>query len=381
MIGRLRSALTTAAEALGLAQSGHDASRWEPSKTYALLVGVLEWKHKDLASFPKKRRQDRVLESRLKDNGVPPEQIVFLQDKAVTLPAMRSALTALATKAGPGSTFLFYFAGHGVRDEGEYYLANYEMDPDESAQTGFAIEELASILEAHWQGDRLLLMADCCHSGALAQVVDRLGRRGVKAACLTSVTETNESTGEWTFTEGLVSALAGEGLIDADRNGIICFADLDRYLQRRMKYEADQLTRGVRSGGFEADFRLRAVAAGSQMAAAPKGAAWQVGDYVECESEGDWHRAQILAISRNDYTVHYLGWGPEWDEAVDAARLRPVTTGHWKKGDRVQVEHDGDWYPATILQVDEGFFYFIRYDEYDADWDEWVTDKRIKPER
>lgn len=381
MIRRVRHVLLTAAASFGLVLPADAAAHWEPAKTYALLVGVLEWKHQDLAPFPKERRQDRVLEARLKANGVPAGNVVFLQDKAATLPAIRSALTDLAKRAGPGSTLFFYFAGHGIRDNGQYYLANHEMNPDKAAQTGFAVRELASILEKHWQGDRLLLTADCCHSGALAQVVEGAGRRGIKAACLTSATASNESTGEWTFTEALVSAFSGEGLSDMDRNGSISFADLDRHVSHRMKYEADQLTRAVRSGGFETDFKLRTVAAGQTKPAAPKGSTWQVGDYVECKSEGEWHRAKILAVGRNGYKVHYIGWGSEWDEEVTASRLRQVQLGKWRPGERIQVEYEGKWYPATIQKAEESFFYFVHYDEFDAEWDEWVTSKRMKPRR
>src|SRR4051812_4286067 len=63
---------------------------WEPAKTYALLVGILEWQSKDLASFPKENRQDRALERQLLANGVPRDHLVFLEDRKATGEAIRT---------------------------------------------------------------------------------------------------------------------------------------------------------------------------------------------------------------------------------------------------------------------------------------------------
>jgi hypothetical protein len=46
-------------------------------------------------------------------------------------------------------------------------------------------------------------------------------------------------------------------------------------------------------------------------------------------------------------------------------------------GKAIQVEYEGEWYPATVLKT-EGDKYYIHYTEYDSSWDEWVTKERIK---
>lgn len=45
--------------------------------------------------------------------------------------------------------------------------------------------------------------------------------------------------------------------------------------------------------------------------------------------------------------------------------------------DKVEVEWQGKWYPAKILQIDKNK-YFIHYEGYDKKWDEWVGIERIK---
>lgn len=50
-------------------------------------------------------------------------------------------------------------------------------------------------------------------------------------------------------------------------------------------------------------------------------------------------------------------------------------------GDSVSIQWSASWWPGRVLAVD-GERYRIRYDGYDASWDEWVTAERLRrPER
>jgi len=116
------------------------APAWEPARTWALLIGVLEWEKPGLASFPKPGRQDRVLERTLKDRGVPASQVTFLEDRQATLAACREALGRTAEAAGPGSTLIFYFAGHGLQEGGRTFFANVDADASEPAKTALGVD-------------------------------------------------------------------------------------------------------------------------------------------------------------------------------------------------------------------------------------------------
>jgi RNA binding activity-knot of a chromodomain len=48
-------------------------------------------------------------------------------------------------------------------------------------------------------------------------------------------------------------------------------------------------------------------------------------------------------------------------------------------GDDVQVEWNGTWYPATILERRDAQAWFIHYTGYDASWDEVVGPDRLRP--
>ncbi|NUN50950.1 MAG: caspase family protein [Candidatus Brocadiae bacterium] len=352
-----------------------EPAAWEPETTWAVLVGILEWKDPALAPFPKENRQDRAFEAALKSAGVPAAQIVFLEDAAATLPAIRKALRETAEKAPEGSTLIFYFAGHGLQaDGGAVAFANHECDTKRQAETAFAVTDLVRIVDRNFKGSRVLLTADCCYSGGLAKAVTELGKSRA-AACLTSATACNVSTGRWTFTESLVALFSADGTLDADADGVVTFREADAHIAARMRFLEGQLTRGVVAGSFDREFRFLAIP--PERAAKTVPGPWRIGSWCEVEWKKDWFRAEVLDGREGEWKVRYLGFGAEWDEWVPAKRIRRPTGIAVAAGAAVKVEWKGKWYPAKVMQVEDDFA-FVHYDGYGNEWDEWVTAKRLK---
>ena len=353
------------------------AAAWEPEKTYALLVGILEWQDSDLASFPKKDRRDRELQQTLEAAGVPRANVVFLEDAKATQAAILRELKRVAARAGEGSTLIFYFAGHGTQADGETVFCNYDIDTSRSKATGITVSRIGDILRESWEGERLVLLADCCHSGGLASIVRAYnGDPYVRAASLTSATASNISTGRWTFTESVIAAFSGKVAADTDRDGRVTFEDADAYIYKEMRYRELQLARGARSTRFEPDFRFSTVDRADRLP--PTSGPWKAFDYPDVESKGQWYRGQILAVEGARYRVHYLDYDDSWDESVPASRLRKPVGGSAARGDRVEVEWKGKWWAAKVAKVEDDFFYFIQYEGYGREWDEWVTPKRMR---
>lgn len=69
--------------------------------------------------------------------------------------------------------------------------------------------------------------------------------------------------------------------------------------------------------------------------------------------------------------------GPTKDKGESETDPAPPVAGAWKKGDKVKVEENGKWYPATVLYAKTGQW-FVHYNDYDASHDEWVVASRIK---
>ncbi len=73
---------------------------WQPRRTWVFVVGTLQWKHRDMFdSFPKENRRDAQLVEFFKHQGVPAEQMVYLQDAQATTRQVKTAFPAFLAKA------------------------------------------------------------------------------------------------------------------------------------------------------------------------------------------------------------------------------------------------------------------------------------------
>ncbi|MBS0658399.1 MAG: caspase family protein [Verrucomicrobia bacterium] len=364
-----------------LGSLSHAQPQWDPARTYVLIASVIEWPAAaKLAPFLSERRRDEDLAEQFRACGVPAGQVVFLKDAAATRGAIREQLAALAQGAGPGSTLIFYVQGHGSRRS---FLC-YDFDAARPGETAFHVDEIAPLLHPAWQGERLLLIGDCCSSGALARAVQQLEERRpeLRAACLASSTASNKSTERWTFTASLIRLLAGEPRADRDGDGRLTFAEAGSYLKERMKFEENQLALVARSRAFEADFVLRAAAPAAPAPPRLPGP-WQIGDVVDAQDkEGKWYASEILAWdeAKGRYRVHYYGWDSKWDEWVEPARVRRLVKKQLEVGRQYEVQwQDKRWYLGTIVRAQDDWFYFVHYAGEAGQDDEWITAERARP--
>src|SRR5262249_30887610 len=114
---------------------GRGAEEWEPSRTHAVIVGVLKWEDPKVSGFSPRNRKDQELADTLIRRGVPRKQIKLLLDEQATLAHIRNAIRAIAKQAAAGDFFLFYYAGHGGGTEkGGVSLLNYDAGAGKPAK-------------------------------------------------------------------------------------------------------------------------------------------------------------------------------------------------------------------------------------------------------
>src|SRR5262245_38319778 len=110
------------------------ADELKPENTCGVLVGVLKWESPALGSFSARNRKDQELRDLLVRRGAPARDLALLLDEQATLANIRRSLREVVSQARPGSTFLFYYAGHGSLVPGGVAFCNYDHHPGNPAR-------------------------------------------------------------------------------------------------------------------------------------------------------------------------------------------------------------------------------------------------------
>ena len=178
--------------------------------------------------------------------------------------AMEDAIYSLFSDRKKDDLLLFYFSGHGIKDEnGRLYLATRATRKDSNGRlvppSAVAAASLHENINAS-RSQRQVMILDCCFSGAIAQgmtvkddgtvnLKDYLGGKG--RAILTSSTSTEYSFGSATpghedeglsiYTRYLVEGIE-KGAADTDGDGWIAVEELHEYAANRVKDAAPAMT-------------------------------------------------------------------------------------------------------------------------------------------
>ena len=178
--------------------------------------------------------------------------------------AMEDAIYSLFSDRKKDDLLLFYFSGHGIKDEnGRLYLATRATRKDSNGRlvppSAVAAASLHENINAS-KSQRQVMILDCCFSGAIAQgmtvkddgtvnLKDYLGGKG--RAILTSSTSTEYSFGSATlghedaglsiYTRYLVEGIE-KGAADTAGDGWIAVEELHEYAANRVKEAAPAMT-------------------------------------------------------------------------------------------------------------------------------------------
>ena len=89
---------------------------------------------------------------------------LLLLDSDATTQLASERMREFVAQADYGDTVVFYFAGHGFTESGEYRFAMFDCDFNSTASTGtLSLTELQSVLEST-RAKRVIIL-DSCHSG------------------------------------------------------------------------------------------------------------------------------------------------------------------------------------------------------------------------
>jgi hypothetical protein len=343
---------------------------WNPAQTHVVIAGVLQWENNVLSGFSTHHRKDKELSEVLLKRGVPTENLTLLLDAQATRQKTLEALIAQAKKAKPGSTFLFYYCGHGWRGSSGVALANYDYRPDNQ----LTVKEIGETLATHFPGKRVIFLADCCHSGGLKTAGDILGKKGKEVIVLTSADSSNVSTGNWTFTQTIIDALHGDPLMDHNGDGVITLKELADEVAAAMRYRERQRY-GYATYGITTEYRVVTVDVTRPHPPVTKGI-YAIGEYVLAFESGRLRPARIINWSSGKYVVEFYHYSDKSQLAVPPIQLRKITPKTYPEGTNLVVLWEDKPYAAKVLKVEQGF-HLITYPGWSTDWDEWILADRI----
>lgn len=330
-------------------------------------MGILDFSDPELADYPSANRRDAALAQALAERGVPSQQVHTLYDTQATRSAVLRALEAAADATPAGGTLLFYYAGHGIRTaSGDIAYVAHDTLANDPSHPGVSLADLLRALTPRVLGKRLVFLGDCCHSGGLGQLARQLETAGAVALSLTSADASNQSTGNWTYTQVLLEGLRGDATLDADTDGVVALSELEAGVRRAMNFREGQLS-GAYFGRVPGSLAI----------------ADRVGPARRGEAAGTFMRAGSGAVVRvnrvegGEASVRVYHYASYEDFPAPMERLTPITRTRYAVGASLNVEWGGRVWPAVVTET-RGDFARITYPGWPSYWDEWIVSDRVR---
>ncbi len=225
-------------------------------KRWAVVIGVGEYESEDIPDLEFAASDARAVKEFLESDAAGPfDEVLYLENERATGAAMRAALFVFLQQADFDDLVVIYYAGHGAPDPGRpdnLYLLPTDADLNSLATTGFPMWDVKTALRRQIAAERVIVIADACHSAGTAdgdtvgggesnpiaggfQSLFTPSRRLMMTAADTDEFSLEDARwgGHGVFTHFLLEGLHGAG--DADGNGIVTFSELFEFVSGNVR--------------------------------------------------------------------------------------------------------------------------------------------------
>ena len=250
-------------------------------KRWAVVVGVGEYESDDIPDIEFAPADARAVKEFLESDAAGPfDEVLYLENEQATGAAMREALFVFLQQADWDDLVVIYYAGHGAPDPGRpdnLYLLPSDAELGSLAATGFPMWDVKTALRRQIAAERVLVIADACHSAGTAdgdvvggsqtnnisggfQGLFTPSRRLMMTAAATNEFSLEDARwgGHGVFTHFMLDGLKGAG--DLDGNGIVTFTELFDHVSANVR-EATSGRQNPQRSGF-GDIPLAVVGSG-----------------------------------------------------------------------------------------------------------------------
>jgi hypothetical protein len=225
-------------------------------KRWAVVIGVGQYESADIPDLEYAPNDARAVRDFLMSDAAGPfDEVLYLENERATGAAMREALFVFLQQADWDDLVVIYYAGHGAPDPGRpdnLYLLPTDTDLNALAATGFPMWDVKTALRRQIAAERVLVIADACHSAGTADG-DAVGGGDTNEIAggfqqlftpsrrlMLTAADTNEFSledarwgGHGVFTHFLLDGLRGAG--DRDQNGIVTVTELYEHVSGEVR--------------------------------------------------------------------------------------------------------------------------------------------------
>lgn len=238
-------------------------------KRWAVVVGVGEYQSEDIPDLEFAAADARAMKEFLESDAAGPfDEVLYLENEHATGAAMREALFVFLQQADWDDLVVIYYAGHGAPDPGRpdnLYLLPTDADLGSLAATGFPMWDVKTALRRQIAAERVIVIADACHSAGTAdgdvvgggasnaiaggfQSLFTPSRRLMMTAAATNEFSLEDERwgGHGVFTHFLLEGLRGAG--DGNGDGIVTFTELFEHVSEGVRDATNGRQNPQRSG-------------------------------------------------------------------------------------------------------------------------------------
>jgi len=257
--------------------------------------------------------------------------------------------------------------GYGNDDDGGFF-ATYDCSDDVQMPMKLVVDTIYN----HFTGKAAILMADCCHSGYICNLVKDYDKSKVntylRVAAFGSVYYKKSSTGNWTFTTAVLAALNGEPYLEFDDDGTVTLEELERHIMHDMalfdqQYASSYLPNNMRNWILTCPVKPKEHAS--------------IGERILVDWNGEDYIARIEKYRPGEFYICYFSFASNERSWISEDEAKPLDIVHYAPGTRLEILSDDKWYPCRVLK---GFcgLHLIKYDDYSDDYNEWAPKDNLR---
>lgn len=251
---------------------------------WAVVIGISDYRAGGLNLRYADRDGEAIRDFLIQKGGFSPDRVRFLSNQHATYQEIRTALFNFLAATQPEDMVLIFLAGHGVQDAtnpDNYFFLAHDSEVKNLGGTAIPMWDLGNVMDYTIRAQRILVLADTCHSGAALdrggpsdgrnlnffnKYLEVLAKK--KGRLVLTASQAHESSLETTklahgvFTHSILLGLGGAA-DDNPADGVVTAGELVDYVRAKVPEETDgEQHPSYSEQGFDMNFPLAYVRKG-----------------------------------------------------------------------------------------------------------------------